>query len=120
MNQLGADTQRTASARRLNSSHSIVLKRRMFRTEHQMPDGLVEALVAGGAEVWFGILLGVEPLLGGFNCFENRGETTLVAIHTDAEIDFVRRRIVTKSGNQSKNRILGRHVEHLKHASCLQ
>ena len=106
--QLEAEPQRAAAARRLHARDALVAG---MLAEQDRPQQLGEALVAGAAEIGLGLLRIEQPLLGFLHHLEDRRVARAVAEDADADVDLVGPRIGVGQGDQREQRIALRRAE---------
>ena len=112
--ELGADAQGPAAAGCLDGARAPLAARDMRGAKHHLFDSAVEFLSAGGGHVGFRGLGREHDLLGAAHALEYRGVAAQVAIHTDAEIDFLRECIGAKFRHQSEDGVGVQAVDMLK------
>jgi hypothetical protein len=89
--QVGAEPQRAAAARRLQPDDAIVVAR--AGAEHDRLDQSGETGVAGRAEIGLGLLRVGQDALGRLDALQDRRVAGGVAVDADADVDLGRARI---------------------------
>jgi len=99
-----AEAQRTATADRLYDGQALAMALRQL-TQRELGDQAVELEVACRADVGLGLLLGRQAHRGTFHRLRHGRLTAIVAVHTDAEVDFLRGRVGAEGRGNTEDRV---------------
>ena len=120
LEEIRADFQRAGAAQRLNRGDTARLQHRVIGAEQQRRNGVAIRVEAFHRQIERRLLgLGLELFFCGGDCLQLRNNALLIVVEADAEIHFIRARILFKGFHQRQNRIAGVGINVLKHGADL-
>ena len=115
LRNLGADTQRAATAGGLNTAHARVLQRGAVGAENQALHPRIESGHAGGRQVGLAGLLGQQRGLGLTHGAKHRADTVFIHVNPHREVHLVRAGIGAAGRRQAEDGVVGKSGKHIEH-----